>query len=95
MTFNWLHGEVTPEKAKAAQDFIGKLCEMARTQKRVTAKAKVVDNEKYAFRCFLLRLGLIGAEYKTTRKILMENLSGNASFKSGHKKEAEHDGTEA
>ena len=88
VTFNWLHGEITPEKAKAAQDFISKLCEMARTQKRVTAKAKAVDNEKYAFRCFLLRLGLIGAEYKTTRKILMANLSGNASFKSGHKKEA-------
>ena len=88
ITFNWLHGEITPEKAKAAQDFIGKLCEMARTQKRVTAKPKAVDNEKYAFRCFLLRLGLIGAEYKATRKILMANLSGNASFKSGHKKEA-------
>jgi hypothetical protein len=88
VTFNWLHGEITPEKAKAAQDFISKLCEMARTQKRVTAKAKAVDNEKYAFRCFLLRLGLIGAEYKATRKILMANLSGNASFKSGHKKEA-------
>lgn len=90
--FNWLNGEVTLEKAKATQDFIGKLCEMARTQKRVTAKAKAVDNEKYAFRCFLLRLGLIGAEYKTTRKILMANLSGNASFKSGKKKEgAEHE----
>ena len=88
VTFNWLHGEITPEKAKAAQDFISKLCEMARTQKRVTAKARAVDNEKYAFRCFLLRLGLIGAEYKATRKILMANLSGNASFKSGHKKEA-------
>ena len=92
ITFNWLHGEITPEKSKAAQDFIGKLCEMARTQKRVTAKAKAVDNEKYAFRCFLLRLGLIGAEYKETRKILMANLSGNASFKSGKKKEAaEHE----
>ena len=92
ITFNWLIGEIEPEKAKAAQDFISKLCEMARTQKRVTAKAKAVDNEKYAFRCFLLRLGLIGAEYKTTRKILMANLSGNASFKSGHKKEAaEHE----
>lgn len=88
ITFAWLKGEVTPEKAKATQDFIGKLCEMARTQKRVTVKAKAVDNEKYAFRCFLLRLGLIGAEYKATRKILMANLSGNASFKSGHKKEA-------
>ena len=92
ITFNWLTGEIEPEKAKATQDFIGKLCEMARTQKRVTAKAKAVDNEKYAFRCFLLRLGLIGAEYKTTRKILMANLSGNASFKSGKKKEvAEHE----
>ena len=90
--FNWLNGEVTPEKAKATQDFISKLCEMAKTQKRVTAKAKAVDNEKYAFRCFLLRLGLIGAEYKETRKILMANLSGNASFKSGKKKEvAEHE----
>ncbi len=93
ITFNWLHGEVTPEKAKAAQDFIGKLCEMARTQKRVNAKTKAVDNEKYAFRCFLLRLGLIGVEYKTTRKILMANLSGNASFKSGHKKETESNET--
>ena len=92
ITFKWLIGEIEPEKAKATQDFIGKLCEMARTQKRVTAKAKAVDNEKYAFRCFLLRLGLIGAEYKTTRKILMANLSGNASFKSGKKKEAaEHE----
>ena len=92
ITFNWLIGEIEPEKAKAAQDFISKLCEMARTQKRVTAKAKAVDNEKYAFRCFLLRLGLIGNEYKTTRKILMANLSGNASFKSGKKKEAaEHE----
>jgi hypothetical protein len=92
ITFAWLNGEVTPEKAKATQDFISKLCEMARTQKRVTAKAKAVDNEKYAFRCFLLRLGLIGAEYKATRKILMANLSGNASFKSGKKKEvAEHE----
>ena len=92
ITFNWLIGEIEPEKAKATQDFIGKLCEMARTQKRVTAKAKAVDNEKYAFRCFLLRLGLIGNEYKTTRKILMANLSGNASFKSGKKKEAaEHE----
>ncbi len=87
ITFSWLHGEITPEKAKATQDFISKLCEMARTQKRVTAKAKAVDNEKYVFRCFLLRLGLIGNEYKTTRKILMANLFGNASFKSGKKKE--------
>ena len=91
ITFDWLHGEVTPESSKACQDFIGKLCEMARNQKRVTAKPKSYENEKYAFRCFLLRLGLIGNEYKTSRKILLQNLSGNSSWKDGHRKEAAHD----
>jgi len=91
ITFDWLHGEVTPESSKACQDFIGKLCEMARNQKRVTAKPKSYENEKYAFRCFLLRLGLIGNEYKTSRKILLQNLSGNSSWKDGHRKEAAQD----
>ena len=91
ITFDWLHGEVTPESSQACQDFIGKLCEMARNQKRVTAKPKSYENEKYAFRCFLLRLGLIGNEYKTSRKILLQNLSGNSSWKDGHRKEAAHD----
>lgn len=45
------------------------------------AKEKPVDNEKYAFRCFLLKLGFIGDEYKTTRKILLQNLSGNGAWK--------------
>ena len=89
ITFNWLHGEVTPESSKACQDFIGKLCETAQNQKRVTAKPKAYENEKYAFRCFLLRLGLIGNEYKTSRKILLKNLSGNSSWKDGHRKEAD------
>jgi hypothetical protein len=33
---------------------------------------KEVDNEKYAFRCFLLRLGFIGSDYKAERKILLK-----------------------
>ncbi len=86
ITFAWFHGGLTPEVFRAYSDFIGKLCEMARRQKRVVAKAKKVDNHKYAFRCFLLRLGLIGDEYKTSRKILLQNLSGNAAFKSAHRK---------
>ncbi len=57
------------------------LCELARTQKRVSATEQEVENEKYAFRCFLLRLGFIGAEYKDARKILLKNLSGNAAFR--------------
>ena len=91
ITFAWLSGEVTPEGSRAFQDFIGKLCEMARKQKRVTAKQKSYENEKYAFRCFLLRLGLIGAEYKTTRKELLKNLGGNSSWRDGHRREAAQD----
>ena len=56
---------------------------MSKDAKRITAKEKPVDNEKYAFRCFLLRPGFIGGEYKTDRKILLRNLSGSSAFKSG------------
>ena len=76
ITFVWFHGTLTPEAYRAYADFIGKLCDMARRQKRVLAKEKEVDNPKYAFRCFLLRLGLIGNKYKTSRKILLQNLWG-------------------
>ena len=89
ITFAWLHGTITDETAKAYAEFISKLCLMARTQKRVTAKEKIVDNERYAFRCFLLRLGMIGNAYKVSRKILLQNLIGSSAFKSGHRKEAE------
>lgn len=61
--------------------FIYALCELAGSQKRITAKEREVENEKYAFRCLLLRLGFIGDEYKTDRKILLKNLSGSAAFK--------------
>ena len=86
ITFAWLHGTITDETAKAYAEFISKLCLMARTQKRVTAKEKIVDNEKYAFRCFLLRLGMIGNAYKESRKILLQNLTGSSAFKNGHRK---------
>ena len=62
---------------------------MARNAKRVNAKEKDTDDEKYAFRCFLLRLGFIGAEFKTERKILLRNLTGSSAFRSGQPKEVE------
>jgi hypothetical protein len=67
--------------------FIYSICEMARNQKRISSKEKEIDNEKYAFRCFLLRLGFIGEEYKTERKVLLQNLSGSSAFKGGTKNE--------
>ena len=61
------------------------LCDMARNQKRVTAKEQHPANQRYAFRCFLLRLGFIGAEYKKTRSSLLKNLIGSSSWKEGDK----------
>lgn len=71
------------EENKAYIIFISKLAEQARTTKRVILKDKPVDNEKYAFRCFLIRLGFIGEEYKEARKILLKNLTGNGAWKNG------------
>lgn len=83
VSFPWFQATPTPDEMNAYDTFICKLCEMARNQKRVNATEKPTDNEKYAFRCFLLRLGFIGAEYKTARKILLKNLSGSSAFKNG------------
>lgn len=85
VSFPWFNGETTAEEVKAYTHLVAALCDMARNQKRITAKEKITDNDKYAFRCFLLRLGFIGAEFKDERKILLRNLSGNSAFKSGAK----------
>ena len=85
VSFPWF-SETDSESAAAYTHFIAALCDMARNQKRITAKEKPADNEKYAFRCFLLRLGFIGAEYKVERKILLKNLSGSSAFKNGEPK---------
>ena len=85
--FPWFRPYADPQEVKAYMHFLTALCEMARTQKRITAKEKEVDNEKYAFRCFLLRLGFIGEEFKAERKILLRNLTGSSAFKSGAKED--------
>ena len=84
--FPWFDRIPEPEVIDAAAHFIGKMLAAAKSQKRVTAKEKEADNEKYAFRCFLLRLGFIGEEFKETRRTLLRNLAGSAAFRSGAKK---------
>lgn len=86
ISFPWFSG-TDGNEMKAYMHFVSALCNMARTQTRISTKEKDVDNEKYAFRCFLLRLGFIGDEYKEERKILLQNLSGSSAFK--HNREVE------
>lgn len=87
IAFPWftLHG--LEGETDAYSRLIAAICSMAKRQKRVTAVEKPEENAKYAMRLFLIRLGFIGDEYKTARKILLRNLTGNSSWKSGHKPE--------
>lgn len=50
-------------------------------QKRIQAKEVDDTNEKYAFRIWLLRMGMNGDSYKAARKVLMERLSGHTAFR--------------
>ena len=67
--------------ANAYCTFISMLCEFAKNQSRINNKPDTTDNPKYTMRCYLLRLGMIGAEYKYTRKVLLRNLSGSSAFR--------------
>ena len=80
--------------ADAYIKFITLLCSFAKEHKRVVVREDTSENEKYAFRCFLLRMGMIGAEYKAARKILLRNLSGSSAFKSGQREEVNSDDAE-
>ncbi len=82
--FPWFKLELAANEDEklAAILFLNKLMGFAKEATRVTAKEKDTENEKYAFRCFLLRLGFIGDEFKGARKILLSRLSGNSAFKS-------------
>ena len=83
INFTWFLYTVDGDEIAAYTQFISRLCDMARDAKRVSSKPTETDNDKYAFRCFLLRLGFIGKEYKTARKILLRNLTGNSAFRCG------------
>lgn len=83
ISFPWFEAMLPPDEIKTYLHFVAALCKLSKDQKRINATEKPVDNEKYAFRCFLLRLGFIGNEYKAERKILLKNLSGNSSWKNG------------
>ena len=44
-------------------------------------KTPISENPAFTFRTFLLRLGLIGEEYKNVRKHLLANLEGDLAWR--------------
>jgi len=92
VSFPWFPEMPAPDKVKAYTEFIAAICRMSKEQKRISATERSMDNEKYTFRVFLIRLGFIGDEYKTMRRILFRNLSGNSAWRNGaSKKKVEAD----
>ena len=87
VSFPWWNCMPEPAEIQAYLSLITALCAMAKEAKRVTAKEAEVESEKYAFRCFLLRLGFVGSECKAQRKLLMRRLSGSSAFR--NKEEAD------
>ena len=82
VSFPWFEN-IDNEHLMTYTKFIAALCKMSVKAKRINEFSKEVINEKYTFRCFLLRLGFIGDEFKMDRKILLEKLSGSSAFRNG------------
>ncbi len=87
LVFPWFPAANNIGEGDAYMRLVCAMVKMAKEQTRVTATEKPIENEKYAMRLFLIRLGFIGDEYKSARKILLKNLSGNSSWKSGKRPE--------
>ena len=78
--FPWFKVEQDSD-ADAYCTFISMLCEFAKNQSRINRKPDTSDNPKYTMRCFLIRLGMVGAEFKAARKAILRNLTGNSAFR--------------
>ena len=81
ITFKWLSGDATPEMIQASMKFFSLLVKLVKEGNSVKCKEREIHSEKYAMRCFLVRLGFIGDEFKKDRKLLMQNLSGSSAFR--------------
>lgn len=84
LCFPWftLHDGLAGE-VDAYTKLITAMVEMAKKQKRVVATERPLENAKFTMRIFLIRLGFIGDEYKTARKLLLCNLTGDSSWRHG------------
>ena len=79
--FQLFNGTVHAGKIKAYIQFCLAIGAQALNQSCASRRKTVTENEKYTFRTWLLRLGLIGDEFKTARGHLLEHLDGCIAWK--------------
>lgn len=81
LAMKMLKDNPTPDEIAAFCDLAACMNENARKLKYSSFKPSQEDNPQYAMRTWLLRLGMNGDRFKTTRKVLLARLSGNAAFR--------------
>lgn len=79
--FRLFNGTLHAGKIRSYIVFCLAISHQALTQKSASARRTHTDNEKYTFRCWLLRLVLIGEEFKNCRMHLMKALDGNSAWR--------------
>ena len=57
------------------------MSQLAKMVRTASPKPQQTDNDKYAMRCWMLRVGFIGEEFATAREILLRNMEGNAAWR--------------
>lgn len=82
--FDWFDRILTAEQIEIYTTFLKALYSFAEKAKRVNESHIKFDNEKFAMRTFLNRIGLSGAEHKQLRKVMLQNLTGNSAFRYGN-----------
>lgn len=81
--FRCFNGTTHAGKIKTYIQLCLAISQQALTQTCSRAAKTVTGNEKYTFRTWLLRMGMIGEEFETARKFLLENLDGDIAFRNG------------
>ena len=74
-------GGINCDQMKAYIQLCLAMSELAKELKHASPVPQQRENEKYAFRCWMLRLGFIGKEFKTARKVLLKNVSGDGAWR--------------
>lgn len=59
------------------------MSELAKELRYASPKKQQDENVAYALRCWMLRLGFIGDEFKTAREYFMRNAEGNCAWRHG------------
>lgn len=74
-------GNLSTEKISAFMELASLISENAKKLKHTSFKQAQDDNPKYAFRTWLIRLGMNGSDFKAIRKTLLSNLEGSSAFR--------------